>query len=368
MLTLYRRHLATCPQKAQGRRYKRCRCPIWVQGSLAGESVRKGLDLTSWEAASELVREWEARGNFLRRVILIEDAVRRFLDDARARHLTEATLAKLRLLLQKQLIPWSQARNLRLLSQLDVEALRDFRGAWADGPVSATKKLERLRSFFRFAQDSGWVEEDPAKLVRAPKVSLKPTLPFTREEMTRILRACGEYPRKNSLGYDNKARIRAFVLLLRYSGLRLQDGVTLEASRIQDGKLFLYTQKTGTPVWMPLPPFVVETLEAVRRPDKDRFFWSGTGNPRSCMSVWDRSLRRVFEIAGVVNGHAHRFRDTFAVELLLAGVPLDQVSILLGHSSVRITEKHYAPWVKSRQENLERLVARSWNETPPARL
>lgn len=44
------------------------------------------------------------------------------------------------------------------------------------------------------------------------------------------------------------------------------------------------------------------------------------------------------------------FRDTFAVEMLLAGVPLEQVSILLGHKSVKITEKHYAPWVKARQD------------------
>ena len=28
-------------------------------------------------------------------------------------------------------------------------------------------------------------------------------------------------------------------------------------------------------------------------------------------------------------GHAHRFRDTFAVELLLASVPLERVSVLL---------------------------------------
>jgi len=37
-------------------------------------------------------------------------------------------------------------------------------------------------------------------------------------------------------------------------------------------------------------------------------------------------------------------RDTFAVELLLAGVPIDQVSILLGHASVKTTERHYAPF------------------------
>jgi integrase len=54
------------------------------------------------------------------------------------------------------------------------------------------------------------------------------------------------------------------------------------------------------------------------------------------------------------------FRDTFAVEMLLAGVPLEQVSMLLGHKSVKITEKHYAPWVKARQEQLAVNVRKSW--------
>jgi len=60
-------------------------------------------------------------------------------------------------------------------------------------------------------------------------------------------------------------------------------------------------------------------------------------------------------------GHAHRFRDTFAVELLLAGVPLERVSVLLGHSSVKITQKHYNPWVLARQEQLEADVMRTWS-------
>lgn len=43
--------------------------------------------------------------------------------------------------------------------------------------------------------------------------------------------------------------------------------------------------------------------------------------------------------------HLNMLRDTFAVERLLAGMPLEEVSRLLGHSSVLITRKHYAPWV-----------------------
>jgi len=56
------------------------------------------------------------------------------------------------------------------------------------------------------------------------------------------------------------------------------------------------------------------------------------------------------------------FRDTFAVELLLAGVPLDQVSLLLGHSSVKITERHYAPFCKARQEQLAASVKLAWKK------
>ena len=56
------------------------------------------------------------------------------------------------------------------------------------------------------------------------------------------------------------------------------------------------------------------------------------------------------------------FRDTFAVELLLAGVPIDQVSLLLGHSSIKVTERHYAPFVKARQEQLETSARLAWQD------
>jgi integrase/recombinase XerD len=41
---------------------------------------------------------------------------------------------------------------------------------------------------------------------------------------------------------------------------------------------------------------------------------------------------------------SHRLRDTFAVDLLGKGVPLEEVSKLLGHESIKTTEQHYAKW------------------------
>jgi integrase/recombinase XerD len=68
----------------------------------------------------------------------------------------------------------------------------------------------------------------------------------------------------------------------------------------------------------------------------------------------------------VEKGHAHRFHDTFAVDLLLAGIPMERVSVLLGHHSLRVTEKHYAPWVRSRQLQLESDLATAWSRDPIA--
>jgi len=41
----------------------------------------------------------------------------------------------------------------------------------------------------------------------------------------------------------------------------------------------------------------------------------------TCTDLWRRQLAHVFKHAGISNGHPHRFRDTFAVELLQSGVP-----------------------------------------------
>src|SRR5271157_379848 len=130
----------------------------------------------------------------------------------------------------------------------------------------------------------------------------------------------------------------------------------------------LVLDSVSSPVYAPLPQFVVEALDACPRKSERYWFWTGVGSKDTLAGNWRRTFRRLCEIAGVRGGHPHRFRDTLAVELLLEGIPMERVSILLGHSSVKITERHYAPWVQARQVQLEADVTRAWRNDPIAQV
>jgi hypothetical protein len=87
-LRLIRRHVKDCPHRST--RYRRCKCPIHVYGTLAGERIRKALDQTSWDAASELITGWTAAGEIGQLKLAaptIRESVAKYLDDGRARKL-----------------------------------------------------------------------------------------------------------------------------------------------------------------------------------------------------------------------------------------------------------------------------------------
>jgi hypothetical protein len=103
-LTIYRRHLKACPffeksRHARNNRDCKLRCPIWVQGTLAGEKVWKSLDLADWSKASDLIRSWEAAGKIgfeAKTAKPVADAITEYLDDCAARHLSAESIKKYR--------------------------------------------------------------------------------------------------------------------------------------------------------------------------------------------------------------------------------------------------------------------------------
>jgi len=109
-----------------------------------------------------------------------------------------------------------------------------------------------------------------------------------------------------------------------------------------ESNLFLYTAKSGASVYVPLPKNLLQAFASLQNIHDDYFFWSARGDPKSPVADWQSSSKRLFTFTGI-QGHAHRFRNAFAISLLQEGASLENVSIPLGHSNTLITSLHYAP-------------------------
>lgn len=362
MLTLYRRHRIEtedkegCPKQAD-RYWKRCSCPMWVEGTTSkGNYIRQSLKTRSWEEAQKKIAKYEADGEELRGArVSVADAVSDFLADMRSRGLSFHTMYQAECIYRRQLLEWCNKEGYKYLDELDVAALRRLREGWNDAlPSTRKEKQTKMRQFFKFCKASGWVKENPALSLTRIKVKQRPTDYFTREEMDVLL--------SESLKASHS--LYALILLMRWSGLRITDAFTLERRRITDGALMLYQAKTGVPVWLVLPEKVLSALEleATGKEESRYFFWNGTSQREYAATGMQAAFREL--VRGKFPDkrcHPHMLRDTFAIELLLAGVPIEQVSILLGHANIAMTAKHYAPWVKARQEQLSASVRMAWS-------
>jgi integrase len=246
-LRIYRRHSALCSFFRQGRDAPdnhNCprRCSIWVQGTLNGTPLRRSLDLTDWDAAAYLIHLWEVTGDIGTRLPVpttaatpppaassaprsepipsLVEAVTHFRATFDKRQLTWETRRKYDALLTRRLLPWCRREEITVLADLSVTRLDAFTDTWTGGPRYFAKNLERLRAFCQFCVDRDWLPKNPAKAIKPPRIPRRPTLPFTAQEMTQILAACDRY-------CGNRPRVRAFVLVLRYSGLRISDAIAL---------------------------------------------------------------------------------------------------------------------------------------------
>jgi hypothetical protein len=89
---------------------------------------------------------------------------------------------------------------------------------------------------------------------------MNPTLPFTEGEMQAIRTAAlNRIHAVRADGRDGARRVHAFILFLRYTGLRISDAVGCPVERLQSGKLWLYTQKQGSMSMCPLMTFWCES-------------------------------------------------------------------------------------------------------------
>jgi integrase/recombinase XerD len=372
LITVFVRHAADC--KYFGDEFsKRCNCRKHFRWTQNGKQQRRKANTRSWTEAEENKRrlEDELAGRFPEvkpEGHSIQDSITVFLQDKTNQGITDKVIGKYTRELAR-LREYCERNKVYTVQGITRELLTGFCATWPELYPSTTtraKVRERVRSFLRYCYEAQWIPRIPA--LAKIKVEEPPTLPLSAVEFERLLDAV--YGKIEDKG--KQAQVHALLQLMRWSGLAIRDSLTLKREELQhDKKKGIYRvvtarQKTGTHVSVPIPPDVAEELLAVVNGNPEYFFWSGKGEEESVTKNWMKYyIAPLFEAAKIPStGHmmSHRLRDTFAVDLLGKGVPLEEVSKLLGHESIKTTERSYAKWVKGRQDRLDSLVTGTWKK------
>ena len=132
ILSIFRRHGPNCKRgQNQGRRYRACESPCWIEGTVGGRSVpRQSLKTRPWTEAEERRRKLESE-EFGKRVspISIEAATGAFYTDCERRQLASETLRKHDQLM-RELQVFAAARGVR-----ELRAVTSSRGSTSTNPA-----------------------------------------------------------------------------------------------------------------------------------------------------------------------------------------------------------------------------------------
>jgi integrase len=345
VIRIYRRHVEQCGYTSE--RERRCRCPIHVEGRLGEEVIkRRSLHLNVWDAALKKVRDWEIAGTTKAPArVTLRQAIADYQADCAAREIQPATILKTKVLLDK-LQAFATENRYEFLDEIGIAELRKFRSTWTTwGPLTQRKNIDRTRSFFNWAADNKWIEPLRRKALKYPEIEPSKVTVFAEEELQKIHATI------------KRPIMSAFILVLQHTGLRISDAVQLKKQDITNGKLRISTEKTGSNVWLPLPPPLLAALENIKT--TEYYFWTGASKLSTVIGSKRRGVAKLLNRAGVC-GNPHKFRHTLATTLLSNGTSAAVVAKILGNSP-RVVEKYYDHWIAARQAQLEAELQKTWH-------
>ncbi len=394
-LYLVTRHSADCEYHRETEydrdESRRCNCVRYVMGTGAdGARIRKSTGTFSWEKARKvLARQIEIHDPNNRSLLAsiigddnklvdeqmtVKSAVADYMRSKYGTNRHYETIKQEITLLERQLIDWCRTQGIVYLAELNLDKVTKFRNTWKNNGATTNRKSSRLRSFFRYCERRKWIKDNPAELLESSKETSPQTDHFYPEEFEQVIDATYVSHEWHG-GHDfqhRSDRVRAILLFMRWTGLAIVDTVRFERGRLtqdNDGIWMakLHRTKTGAWVQVAVPPEVAQALLAVPPMSKQYLFWSGRGDPQTACKGWRRCLMKVFNAAKLerdgkkLRCHLHMLRDTFAIEKLEAGVPLEEVSELLGHANIGVTQRHYTPWDRRTQDRLKKASMADWS-------
>lgn len=223
------------------------------------------------------------------------------------------------------------------IARIDRAVISAGRERRAKTPAQARNFLDAMRGLFRWAEEAGFVKNNPTRGVKNPPRPKSGGFPaWTEDDIER-------YETRWPVG--TKERVWLDVLL--YTGLRRGDAVKIGRQHVRDGVATLRTEKTGATLILPVLPVLATTLAA--GPCGDLTFICGASGRPFTKESFGNEFREAARKAGV-NKSAHGVRKIAATRAANKGATVAQIEAIFGWSGGGMASLY------TRQADRERLA------------
>jgi integrase/recombinase XerD len=277
----------------------------------------------------------------------INTAIEKFVDHLKSLDRSSNTIVAYRGDLE-QFTEYLQEEEILSVDEIEFEHVKGFKDHLSKKDYTAktiSRKLNSVKSFFRFLVEEGVVDRDVSRQVKHPKIE---------NDLPRVLKPL-EYRALRDVCRHDK-RTLAIVELMLQCGLRISEVANLKIQDIGENTLRVSAYESHQGREIPLNRAAKEAIddyiEERGTARKDYLFITKTGRQLLVRNI--RSIiNRYLEKAGLEDVKVNDLRNTFIVEQLSAGVPLDVVADVVGHKRISTTERYLKLVDKTKEEEIE---------------
>ncbi len=279
--------------------------------------------------------------------LTVNTAIEKFIDHLKALDRSSNTIVAYKGDLE-QFDEYLGEEGVNSVDDIQTEHVNGFKDHLSNKDYTAktvSRKLNSVKSFFRFLVEEGVIDRDVSRQVKHPKIE---------NDLPRVLKPM-EYRALRDICRHDK-RTLAIVELMLQAGLRISEVANLRMGDISDEtiKVRAYESHEGRkiPLNSAAKDAIEDYLEERGSARKDYLFITKTGRQLLVRNI--RSIiNRYLEKAGLEDVKVNDLRNTFIVEQLSAGVPLDVVADVVGHKRISTTERYLKLVDKESEEEVE---------------
>jgi integrase/recombinase XerD len=216
-------------------------------------------------------------------------------------------------------------------------------------PATLASKISKLNTFFDWLQRERIIRENPMDLIDAPRIPEPPPKYLSYDELEAVREAAAGNLLRETL-----------VETLYSSGVRVSELVALDRRdlNLTQKRATVREGKGGKSRVVPLSTRATRLLRRLldEREDNDPWVFRSNFNRRMSVSSVQWHIAKLGEQAELMfQLTPHQLRHSLATHLLNAGMPLDQIQLILGHSNIQTTQRYARTQLQSAEQYYRRV-------------